>query len=41
MTDSNAALMGAVQEKKMGTLTVPIFDIAWLPDLDSNQGPAD
>jgi hypothetical protein len=37
MTDSNAALMGAVQEKKMGTLTVSIFDIAWLPDLDSNR----
>jgi hypothetical protein len=33
--------MGAVQEKKMGTLMVPIFDIGWLPDLDSNQEPAD
>lgn len=41
MTGSKAALLGAVLEKKMGTLKVPTFGIPWLPDLDSNQGPAD
>jgi hypothetical protein len=41
MTGSKAALMGTVLEKKMGTAAVPISGIGWLPDLDSNQGPAD
>jgi site-specific DNA recombinase len=41
MTGSKAALMHAVLQKKMGTMTVPTFGMPWLPDLDSNQGPAD
>jgi hypothetical protein len=41
MTGSKATLMGAVLEKKMGTVKVPTSGIGWLPDLDSNQGPAD
>jgi site-specific DNA recombinase len=41
MTGSNAALMGAVLESKVGTARVPTFGMTWLPDLNSNQGPAD
>ena len=42
MRGSYASLAAVVAAKKMGTLErVPIFDRNWLPDLDSNQGPAD
>ncbi len=41
MTGSKAALVHAVLQKKMGTAMVPTFVQPWLPDLDSNQGPAD
>jgi len=41
MTGSEAASMHAMLQKKMGTAVVPIFVHSWLPDLDSNQGPAD
>jgi hypothetical protein len=42
MTDSNANLAILAAQKKMGTLErVPTFGHNWLPDLDSNQGPAD
>jgi hypothetical protein len=42
ITGSYSALAGAVAEMKMGTLDrVPTFVPNWLPDLDSNQGPAD
>jgi site-specific DNA recombinase len=41
MTGSKAALVHAVLQKKMDTAMVPIFVQPWLPDLDSNQGPAD
>ncbi len=37
---SYAALTSAMIETKMGTV-VPTFVPNWLPDLDSNQGPAD
>ncbi len=42
ITGSYAALASAVAEKNLGTLgRVPRFEPNWLPDLDSNQGPAD
>jgi DNA invertase Pin-like site-specific DNA recombinase len=42
MTGSYAALANAMAEKNMGTHDrVPRFVPNWLPDLDSNQGPAD
>jgi hypothetical protein len=41
MTGSEAALVQAVLQKKMDTAMVPTFVHPWLPDLDSNQGPAD
>ena len=41
MTGSKAALVHAVLQKKMDTMEVPSFVQSWLPDLDSNQGPAD
>jgi hypothetical protein len=42
MTGSNANLAMLAAQKKMGTLErVPTFGHNWLPDLDSNQGPAD
>jgi site-specific DNA recombinase len=42
ISGSYAALASAVAETKLGTLDkVPRFEPNWLPDLDSNQGPAD
>ena len=42
ISGSYSALAQAVAETKMGTLDrVPTFVPNWLPDLDSNQGPAD
>ena len=41
MTGSKAALASAMLQKKMDTAKVPTFVQSWLPDLDSNQGPAD
>ncbi|MGO9446065.1 MAG: recombinase family protein [Thiobacillaceae bacterium] len=42
ITGSYAALASAVAESKKGTLNrVPRFVPNWLPDLGSNQGPAD
>ena len=41
MSGNWVALIGAGLENKMGTAKVPISGIDWLPDLDSNQGPAD
>ena len=42
ITGSYAALANAMAEKNLGTLgRVPRFVPNWLPDLDSNQGPAD
>jgi site-specific DNA recombinase len=42
ITGSYAALVSAVAEKNMGTVgRMPRFAPNWLPDLDSNQGPAD
>ncbi len=42
ITGSYAALATAMSEKNLGTLEgVPRFVPNWLPDLDSNQGPAD
>jgi site-specific DNA recombinase len=40
ITGSLAALASAVLKTKVGT-GVPTFEPIWLPDLDSNQGPAD
>jgi hypothetical protein len=42
VTGSNAALAQAVAQMKMDTPAgVPTFAPNWLPDLGSNQGPAD
>ncbi len=42
ISGSYSALAHAVSEVKMGTLDrVPRYVPVWLPDLDSNQGPAD
>jgi site-specific DNA recombinase len=41
ITGSYAALASAVLKTKVGTGVVPTFEPNWLPDLDSNQGPAD
>ena len=42
ITGSYAALASAMAEKNLGTLgRVPRLVPNWLPDLDSNQGPAD
>ena len=42
MTGSYARLAEVVSDEKMGTLgRVPTLVPNWLPDLDSNQGPAD
>jgi site-specific DNA recombinase len=41
MRGKKAALMNAAAQKKMGTAGVPTSVHTWLPDLDSNQGPAD
>ncbi len=41
MTGSEAVMMNAIAQKKMDTQKVPSFVHTWLPDLDSNQGPAD
>jgi site-specific DNA recombinase len=41
MTGSKAALANAMLQKKKDTAMVPTFVQTWLPDLDSNQGPAD
>jgi hypothetical protein len=41
MTGSKPASVHAVLQKKMDTAMVPTFVQSWLPDLDSDQGPAD
>jgi hypothetical protein len=42
MQGKRAALLAAAMGEKMGTgNVVPISDMNWLPDLGSNQGPAD
>ncbi|WP_368492575.1 recombinase family protein [Janthinobacterium sp. Marseille-P9896] len=41
MTGSKEALLNLMAQKKVGTAVVPTFSHSWLPDLDSNQGPAD
>ena len=42
ITGSYAAIASAVAKVKLGTFRgVPSFGVSWLPDLDSNQGPAD
>ena len=42
VTGSNAALAQAVAQTKMDTpFGVTTFALNWLPDLGSNQGPAD
>jgi site-specific DNA recombinase len=41
MTGSKAAIVYAVLQKKLDTELVPSFVQPWLPNLDSNQGPAD
>ena len=42
MQGRKAAALAAAAGEKMGTLVkVPTFNHVWLPDLGSNQGPAD
>ena len=42
MRGRKAAALAAAAGEKMGTTpVVPTFDHVWLPDLGSNQGPAD
>ena len=42
VSGSNAALAQAIAQTKMGASDgVPTFAPNWLPDLGSNQGPAD
>jgi len=41
MSGTKAALMTAALEKEKGTPKVPSSSLEWLPDLGSNQGPAD
>ena len=41
MTGSKAAIVHTLLQKKIDTTRVPTFVRNWLPDLDSNQGPAD
>ena len=41
MQGKKAALLAAAMGEKMGTTAVPTSSMGWLPDLGSNQGPAD
>ena len=41
MSGRKATLMVAAFEKEKGTEKVPSPSLEWLPDLGSNQGPAD
>ena len=41
MQGKKAALLAAAMGEKMGTSAVPTSGMGWLPDLGSNQGPAD
>ncbi len=41
LSGSKASLLAAAAEKEMGTASVPTSGLSWLPDLGSNQGPAD